>query len=225
MAHRDPASSQTYGRPWSRKRGWRGLSHASADRTLDPLKGALLDLTDPLARNPIFPGELVEGLRFVREHARLKDCAFACRQHVEGLPERALPSLIIIALAQYAFRVWRGIDQAVLPFFRCLRVTDRDVERGIAAQAAVHLDDVRRAHIEMLRDIVDLLRPQIAFLGGGDPGLESSKIKEQLLLGSGGSHLDQRPRSQDVFLTRGLDPPPGIGSQAKAFIGFKAFDG
>jgi hypothetical protein len=51
---------------------------ASADCTLDPLKGALLDLTDPLARNPIFPGELVQGLRFVGKHARLEDCAFAC---------------------------------------------------------------------------------------------------------------------------------------------------
>src|SRR6202008_4370883 len=171
MAHRNPASSQNCGGAWSRKRAWRGLSHASADRTLDPLKGALLDLTDPLARNPIFPREPVEGLRFVREHARLKDCAFACRQHVEGLPERGLPSLIIIALAQYAFRVWRRIDLAVLPFFRCLRVADRDIERGIAAQAAIHLDDVGRAHLEMLRDIVDLLRPQIAFVARGDPGL------------------------------------------------------
>jgi hypothetical protein len=43
------------------------------------LKSTLLDLPYPLARHAMLPRQFVQGLRFVREHPRLQNCAFARR--------------------------------------------------------------------------------------------------------------------------------------------------
>src|SRR5262249_22842339 len=37
-------------------------------------------------------------------------------------------------------------------------------------------------------------------------------------------HLHQRPRTQDVFLDRRLDPPRGIGGEPEALVRLEAFD-
>lgn len=44
-------------------------------------------------------------------------------------------------------------------------------------------------------------------------------------MGTCRAHLHQRPRSQDILLDRGLDPPHGISSEPKAPLWLKALDG
>jgi hypothetical protein len=53
---------------------------ACAHRVPESLKRALLDLPDPLPRNPELPRQLVERLRLVREHPSFECCPFARRQ-------------------------------------------------------------------------------------------------------------------------------------------------
>jgi hypothetical protein len=52
----------------------------------------------------------------------------------------------------------------------------------------------------------------------------SPSSSAELLLVGGGAHLHQRPRAQDVFLDRSLDPPHRIGREPKALVGLEALD-
>ena len=72
-----------------------------------------------------------------------------------------------------------------------------------------------------LRDQLDLIGPQIALLQRGDLALRLAQVEEQLLLVRGGAHLHERPRAQDVFLDRRLDPPHRIGGEAEALLGLE----
>ena len=70
----------------------------------------------------------------------------------------------------------------------------------------------------------DLIGAQVALLERGDLALGLAQVEEQLLLVRGGAHLHQRPRAQDVFLDRRLDPPHRIGGEAEALVGLEALD-
>ena len=72
---------------------------------------------------------------------------------------------------------------------------------------------------------LDLVGLQIALLERRDPALGLAQVEEQLLLVGGRAHLHQRPRAQDVFLDRRLDPPHRIGGEAEALVGLEALDG
>ena len=51
-----------------------------------------------------------------------------------------------------------------------------------------------------------------------------AQVEEQLLLVGRGAHLHQRPRAQDVFLDRRLDPPHSVGREPEALLGLEALD-
>ena len=116
------------------------------------------------------------------------------------------------------------VDQPVLPLAGIAVLADRRVERGVAAEPAVHVDDVLLGDAQPLGDQLDLIGPHVAFLERGDLALGLAQVEEQLLLVGGGAHLHQRPRAQDVFLDRGLDPPHGVGREPEALVGLEALD-
>ena len=118
------------------------------------------------------------------------------------------------------------VDQPILPLagFAFSR-PDRGVERSVAGEAAVHRDHFFLGHVQLGGDLGHLVRLQIAFLDGLDLALEAAQVEEQPLLVGGRAHLDQRPRAQDVFLDRGLDPPHGIGRQTEAAFRVEFLDG
>ncbi|MCY1303563.1 hypothetical protein D9M70_532770 [compost metagenome] len=66
---------------------------------------------------------------------------------------------------------------------------------------------------------------QIALVERLDFALEATQVEEQPLLVGGRAHFHQRPRAQDIFLDRRLDPPHRVGGKAEAAIGFELLDG
>ena len=50
------------------------------------------------------------------------------------------------------------------------------------------------------------------------------RLKNSFLLVGRGAHLHQRPRAQDVFLDRRLDPPHGVGGEPEALLRLEALD-
>src|SRR5262245_36960356 len=110
------------------------------------------------------------------------------------------------------------------------------------AEPAVHVDhepDVpisgirlsdwrhREAHLgdaELPGDDLHLVRSHVALVEHSNLVLGLAQVEEQLLLVHGGAHLHQRPRAQDVFLDRRLDPPCGIGGEPEALVRLEAFD-
>jgi hypothetical protein len=74
------------------------------------------------------------------------------------------------------------------------------------------------------RDLLDLIGAKIALFKRGDLALRLAQVEEQLLLVRGGAHFHERPRTQDVFLDRCLDPPHRIGGEAEALLGLEPLD-
>ena len=72
--------------------------------------------------------------------------------------------------------------------------------------------------------IFDLVGPHVALVEHRDLALGLAQVEEQLLLVGRGAHLHQRPRAQDVFLDRRLDPPHGVGGEPEALLGLEALD-
>ena len=54
--------------------------------------------------------------------------------------------------------------------------------------------------------------------------LQPAQIEEQLLLGGGGAHFNQRPRVQDVFLDRRTDPPHRVSRQTESAVRIEPLD-
>ena len=116
------------------------------------------------------------------------------------------------------------VDEPVLPLALAL-LAQRRVERDVAAEPAVHVDDVLLGDAEPRRDLLHLVGAQIALVERRDAALRLAQVEEQLLLVRGGAHLHERPRAQDVFLDRRLDPPHGVGGEPEALVGLEALDG
>src|SRR5436189_41466 len=70
----------------------------------------------------------------------------------------------------------------------------------------------------------DLRPDQVKLIECRNLALGLAQVEKELLLIGGGAHLHQRPRAQDVFLDRRLDPPHGVGGEPEAFIRLKALD-
>jgi hypothetical protein len=79
-------------------------------------------------------------------------------------------------------------------------------------------------HAEPPGNDLDLVGPQIALLHRRDLALGLAQIEEKLLLVGGRAQLHQRPRTQDILLDSGLDPPHRIGSKPESFFGLEPLD-
>ena len=146
-------------------------------------------------------------------------------RHGERGFQRGAAIVEFLAFGHHLFLADAVVRQPVLPFAAVAVVADRRVERRVAAEAAVHVDNVLLRHAKALGDDLDLIGAQIALLQRRDFALGLAQVEEQLLLVRGGAHFHERPRTQDVFLDRRLDPPHGIGGEAEALLGLEALDG
>src|SRR6516165_2117310 len=139
--------------------------------------------------------------------------------------ERLAAVLELLARGECRLLVGMLVDQPVLPFAGITILADRGVERGVAAaEPAVHVDHVRLGDAELPGDDLHLVRSHVALVEHSNLVLGLAQVEEQLLLVHGGAHLHQRPRAQDVFLDRRLDPPCGIGGEPEALVRLEAFD-
>src|SRR5438132_7246943 len=194
------------------------------DGRLHLLESTDLDLPHAFARHAEFGGEVFQRHRIFRQAPRLEDAAFARVEHADGAVQRLTAMIELLVLGHHGFLVGRVIDQPVLPFAGFTVVADRRVERRIAAEAAVHVDDVLIRHAEALGNDRHLVGAEIALVQRGNLALRLAQVEEQLLLVRGGAHLHERPRTKDVLLYRRLDPPHGVGSEPKALFGFEPLD-
>src|SRR5262249_31940664 len=93
------------------------------------------------------------------------------------------------------------------------------------AHAAVHRNHFIFSNRQLMSNRSDLLRTEIAFLERSHLALHAAEIEEQLLLRRGGAHLYQRPRTQNVFLDRGADPPHRVSGEAEPLVWIEFLDG
>ena len=106
----------------------------------------------------------------------------------------------LLVFSHDGFLSGRLIDQPVLPFAGFAIITDWSVERCIATEAAIHVDNVLFRDAKALGDELDLIRTHIAFVKRGNLALRLPQVEEQFLLVRGCAHLHKRPRTQDILL-------------------------
>src|SRR6516164_3100087 len=137
---------------------------AVPDHLLHLLKGTYLDLPYALARDAELSGELLENDRLVGKPPRLEDAPFPLIEYRECFAQR-LPAVVrLFALGKPRLLVRDFIDQRILPFSLIAFVTDRRIERHIAAKPAVHVDNVPLSHAEASGNKLHLVGLQIALL-------------------------------------------------------------
>ena len=148
-------------------------------RPLHLLEGAHLDLTHALARDAELHRQILERDRVVGEPARLEDVPFALAEHSERFAKRLLAVLQLLALGQPRFLVGSLVDEPILPFAGVDVVANRDVERYVTAEAAVHVDHVLLGHAQALRNQLDLVGAQVALFQRRDLALGLAQIEER----------------------------------------------
>ena len=80
-----------------------------------------------------------------------------------------------------------------------MTIPEGRVERGVAAEPAVHVGHIHFGDAEPPRDDLHLVRPHVALVEDGNLALRLAQVEEQLLLVGCGAHLHQRPGAQDSF--------------------------
>src|SRR5499427_7333080 len=218
-----------HGRGWKllRQQRRRSFHHGDAvpHRPLHLLEGTHAYLAHALARDAELVGKLAERDRFFGEPTRLEDASLPVVERGERRGERLAAVLELLARGECRLLVGMLVDQPVLPFAGITVLADRGVERGVAAaEPAVHVDHIRLGDAELPGDDLHLVRSHVALVEHSNLVLGLAQVEEQLLLVHGGAHLHQRPRAQDVFLDRRLDPPCGIGGEPEALVRLEAFD-
>src|SRR3954462_13900305 len=134
------------------------------DRGLHLLKSTDLDLPHALARYAELGGEVFKRHRIFRQTPRFEDTPFARVEHADGAGQRLTAMIELLVLGHDGFLVGRVTDQPVLPFAGFTIVADRRVERGIAAEPAVHVDHVLIRDAEALCNQLHLVGVQIALV-------------------------------------------------------------
>src|SRR3954469_2604560 len=114
---------------------------------LDLLEGAHLDLADALPRDAELGRELLKGDRVVRETPRLEDAPLAGVQDRQRLAQRREAVLALLLGDEDLLLARRVVDDPTLPLALALFAQGR-VERGVAAEPPVHVDDVLLGHAE-----------------------------------------------------------------------------
>ena len=164
-------------------------------RSLNPLKGALLDLPDPLARDLKLDTELAEGARRIEKPTPLKDLSFSIIKYCERHAQRLLPDLRLLAFDNMRFLIGSCVHQPILPFAGIAIFVQWCIERDISVQPAVHLDDLLFADVKFFSYEKSPIGPQIAHLESGELVLRLAQIEEQLSLIDCRTNLHERPRT------------------------------
>src|SRR3982074_2608157 len=148
LASRPSSVSPTTGEGWKlahlQRRG-RHRRDAVLHCVLHLLEGAYLDLAHALARDAEFLGQLHQRDLFLGEPARLEDAPLALVEHGERIGQRLVAVIDLPPRGERRLLVRGFVHQPVLPLAGLAGlavVADRRVERGIAAETAVHVDHV-----------------------------------------------------------------------------------
>ena len=156
-----------------------------------------------------------------------EDVLFAVVEHFHRLGHHLHPALEFVAFGVIGGLIGAFVFEPILPLCGAVIVgADRRIKRGVATrQAPVHGDHFGLGYAQIIGNALDVFGAQIALFQGTDAGFGLAQVEEQLLLRRRRAKLHQRPRTQDVFLNRGADPPHRVGREAEALFGVKFLDG
>ena len=84
----------------------------------------------------------------------------------------------LLGILKDAFLARRVVNEPIHPLAAFAVVTDRGVERGIAAETAVHVDNVLFRHAKLSGDGLDLIGLEIAFFQRRDFALGLAQVEE-----------------------------------------------
>src|ERR1700691_5774995 len=96
------------------------------------------------------------------------------------------------------------------------------VDRFIAPEAPIHIDDLLVCNIEAFCYQGDLVRMKVAAFQCCDLALRRAQLEEKLPLARGGPDFHQRPRTQNVIVYRSSDPPHRVSRKTKGRVPLKA---
>src|SRR5258708_3498000 len=132
---------------WHRRRGGRtrGRRFHSGDAVLDGLLDLLershLDLTHAFARYAEFDCEVFKSHRLVGKPARLEDAPFTVVEHLKRIGKRRAAIVQLFRGREGCLLAVTVVHQPVLPLARITVLADRSVERSVAAEPPIHVDD------------------------------------------------------------------------------------
>src|SRR5262249_17984657 len=145
------------------------------------LEGTHFNLAHTFARNAELGRKLLERDRIIGQSPGFEDAPFALIKDIECGDQRLMPIVALFALGKGPLLARRIIDEPILPFSALAIIPDRCVKRGVAAKAAVHVDDILLCDAEALGDDLNLIGPQVSVLESGNLALGLAQVEEQLL--------------------------------------------
>src|SRR6185312_703931 len=157
-------------------------SHTAFDRLLHFLESAHLDLAHAFARNAKFRCKIFERDWIIRQTSCFKDAPLAFIENVKRRNQCLMAIVALLALRENALLTWGIIDKPILPLAALAVVTNRRIERGVAAEATVHVDNILLGHAKALGDDLHLIRSQVAFIQRGNFALRLAQIEEEFFL-------------------------------------------
>src|SRR5436853_3494072 len=122
--------------------------NAISHRLLHFLEGTHLDLAHPLARDAELSRKLLERDRIIGQSPRLEDAPLALIENVECGNQSPVAIVAFLIFGEDALLARGVIDQPILPLAALAIIADRCIERSIAAETAVHVDNVLFRHAE-----------------------------------------------------------------------------
>jgi hypothetical protein len=171
----------------SRKRRRRCFYDEVPGRFLHFLERAHIDLPDTFTRYVEFCCKLFERQWFVGQMSRLEYATFAVIQYTDRSDQRILLVVFLVLFDDDSFRRGRLINEMVLPFADFIVLVYRRIDRFVAAQAPIHVDDILVRNIERLCDQRNLIGAQIAAFQCRDLALCRAQLEKQLPLVRGGA--------------------------------------
>src|SRR5712671_2433891 len=142
-----PSLEHCRGRFWSKVLG----------RFSDFLECASLDLPDAFTRHPELCRQVFQRQRLVDQMSCFEDTTFAVVQYVNRRDQCLMLVLLFVLFDDDCFGRRRLIDEMVLPFPDFTVLVKRRVNRFIAAEPSVHVDDILVGDVKVLCDQSNLI--------------------------------------------------------------------
>jgi hypothetical protein len=177
----------------SRKRRRRCFYNKVSGGFLHLLERAHFDLPNTFTRYVEFCRKLFERQWFFGQMSRLENATFAVIQYIDRSDQRLMLVAFLVLFDDDSFRRGRLINEMVLPFADFIVLVNRSINRFVAAEAPIHVDDIFVRNIERLCDQGNLIGAQITAFQCRDLALCRAQFEKQLPLVRGSADFHERP--------------------------------
>ena len=139
-------------------------------------------MPNAFTRHLEFRRELFERQGLVGELSRFENATFAVIQHVDRGGQRIELAFLLVLVDDDG--LWRGrrINEMILPFTGFSIIMNRCIDRFIAAEPTIHIDDILVRDGEVLCNQSNLVWVQVAALQCRDLVFRGAQLEKELLL-------------------------------------------